>query len=198
MRRSSTTRSFRKPIAAWTGTTREAHRRRSGRAGAGREDRAAPHMLPHGDRSGMVIEPWLTDQWYCDAVTLAQPAIKAVEEGKTVFRARSSGKHLFRMDAQHPALVHQPPDLVGPSDPGMVRAGRRGVRRGDRGCGKAAAEAHYGAPTALTRDSDVLDTIGALALPRPGWPGGPRSWSATIPVTCWSPASTSSSSGLPG
>ncbi|HYI68908.1 MAG TPA: valine--tRNA ligase, partial [Skermanella sp.] len=43
------------------------------------------HMLPHGDRSGMVIEPWLTDQWYCDAVTLAQPAIKAVEEGKTVF-----------------------------------------------------------------------------------------------------------------
>lgn len=43
------------------------------------------HMLPHGDRSGMVIEPWLTDQWYCDAVTLAQPAIKAVEEGRTVF-----------------------------------------------------------------------------------------------------------------
>ena len=42
-------------------------------------------MLPHGDRSGVVIEPWLTDQWYCDAATLAQPAIKAVEEGRTVF-----------------------------------------------------------------------------------------------------------------
>ena len=36
-------------------------------------------MRPEGDRSGVVIEPWLTDQWYCDAHTLAQPAIKAVE-----------------------------------------------------------------------------------------------------------------------
>lgn len=42
-------------------------------------------MLPYGDRSNVVIEPWLTDQWYCDAHTLAQPAIKAVEDGKTVF-----------------------------------------------------------------------------------------------------------------
>ena len=43
------------------------------------------HVVPHGDRSGVVIEPWLTDQWYVDAHTLAQPAIKAVEEGRTVF-----------------------------------------------------------------------------------------------------------------
>ena len=41
--------------------------------------------LPYGDRSDVVIEPWLTDQWYCDAPTLAKPAIKAVEEGRTVF-----------------------------------------------------------------------------------------------------------------
>ena len=32
-------------------------------------------MVPHGDRSGVVIEPYLTDQWYVDAKTLAQPAI---------------------------------------------------------------------------------------------------------------------------
>ena len=40
---------------------------------------------PFGDRSGVVIEPWLTDQWYVDAHTLAQPAIKAVQEGATRF-----------------------------------------------------------------------------------------------------------------
>ncbi|HEV8390858.1 MAG TPA: class I tRNA ligase family protein, partial [Dongiaceae bacterium] len=41
--------------------------------------------MPYGDRSDVVVEPWLTDQWYCDAATLAKPAIKAVEEGRTVF-----------------------------------------------------------------------------------------------------------------
>jgi valyl-tRNA synthetase len=37
---------------------------------------------PHGDRSGVVIEPWLTDQWYVDAATLAKPAIEAARSGK--------------------------------------------------------------------------------------------------------------------
>ncbi|MEZ5946244.1 MAG: valine--tRNA ligase [Hyphomonas sp.] len=40
---------------------------------------------PFGDRSNVVIEPWMTDQWYVDAKTLAQPAIAAVREGKTKF-----------------------------------------------------------------------------------------------------------------
>jgi valyl-tRNA synthetase len=40
-------------------------------------------MVPHGDRSNVVIEPWLTDQWYVDAKTLAQPALAAVRSGKT-------------------------------------------------------------------------------------------------------------------
>jgi len=43
------------------------------------------HTVPHGDRSNAVIEPWLTDQWYVDAKTLAQPALAAVREGKTQF-----------------------------------------------------------------------------------------------------------------
>jgi valyl-tRNA synthetase len=43
------------------------------------------HAVPHGDRSGAVVEPFLTDQWYVDAKTLAQPAIAAVREGKTKF-----------------------------------------------------------------------------------------------------------------
>jgi valyl-tRNA synthetase len=53
------------------------------------------HAVPHGDRSGVVIEPWLTDQWYVDAKTMAQPAIKAVEEGKTVFEPRNWEKTYF-------------------------------------------------------------------------------------------------------
>ncbi len=40
---------------------------------------------PFGDRSGVVIEPWMTDQWYVDAGTLAKPARKAVEDGRTRF-----------------------------------------------------------------------------------------------------------------
>jgi valyl-tRNA synthetase len=43
------------------------------------------HVVPHGDRSGAVLEPYLTDQWYVDAKTLAQPAMLAVRERKTVF-----------------------------------------------------------------------------------------------------------------
>ncbi len=43
------------------------------------------HVVPHGDRSGAVVEPYLTDQWYVDAKTLAQPAIEAVRKRKTVF-----------------------------------------------------------------------------------------------------------------
>ena len=41
--------------------------------------------VPYGDRSNEVIEPYLTDQWYVDAKTLAQPALEAVREGKTAF-----------------------------------------------------------------------------------------------------------------
>ena len=89
-------------------------------------------MVPHGDRSGVVIEPYLTDQWYVDAKTMAQPAIAAVRSGATDVRAEELGKDLFRVDGEHPALVHLAPALVGPPDSGLVRAGRQGVRRRDR------------------------------------------------------------------
>jgi valyl-tRNA synthetase len=46
------------------------------------------HVVPHGDRSGAVLEPYLTDQWYVDAKTLAESAIKAVREGDTKFIPR--------------------------------------------------------------------------------------------------------------
>ena len=51
-------------------------------------------MQPFGDRSGVVIEPMLTDQWYVDAKTLAQPAIEAVRNGKTDFVPELSLIHI--------------------------------------------------------------------------------------------------------
>ncbi|MEX0851827.1 MAG: valine--tRNA ligase [Bauldia sp.] len=53
------------------------------------------HTVPHGDRSGVSIEPYLTDQWYVDAKTLAQPAIASVREGRTVFVPRNWEKTYF-------------------------------------------------------------------------------------------------------
>ncbi|MGO9674912.1 MAG: valine--tRNA ligase, partial [Methylocella sp.] len=54
-----------------------------------------PHMVPHGDRSGSIIEPYLTDQWYVDAKTLAQPALAAVREGRTNFIPKNWEKTYF-------------------------------------------------------------------------------------------------------
>jgi valyl-tRNA synthetase len=58
---------------------------------AGMLAKAEPHThaVPHGDRSAVVIEPFLTDQWYVDAKTLAAPAIAAVRSGRTVFVPRN-------------------------------------------------------------------------------------------------------------
>src|SRR5712691_1804344 len=53
------------------------------------------HMVPHGDRSGVVIEPYLTDQWYVDAKALAAPAVAAVRAGRTVFVPRNWEKTYF-------------------------------------------------------------------------------------------------------
>jgi hypothetical protein len=95
-----------------------------------REIEKTKHMVPHGDRSGVVIEPYLTDQWYVDAKTLAQPALKAVEEGDTVFEPKPLGKDLLRVAAQHRALVRLAPAVVGSPHPGLVRALDRSQRQG--------------------------------------------------------------------
>jgi len=50
--------------------------------GVAHDAEARTIQTPYGDRSGVVIEPWLTDQWYVDAATLAKPAIEAVRSGK--------------------------------------------------------------------------------------------------------------------
>jgi valyl-tRNA synthetase len=53
------------------------------------------HMVPHGDRSGVVIEPYLTEQWYVNAKALAEPALAAVRDGKTNFVPKNWEKTYF-------------------------------------------------------------------------------------------------------
>ncbi len=65
------------------------------RLGLLRKIEPAKIMTPYGDRSGAVIEPYLTDQWYVDAKTLAQPAIAAVREGRTRFTPENWSKTYF-------------------------------------------------------------------------------------------------------
>jgi valyl-tRNA synthetase len=61
----------------------KARRRRPRGPGAAAKVEPYRHTVPHGDRSQTPLEPYLTDQWYCDAATLAKPAIEAVETGRT-------------------------------------------------------------------------------------------------------------------
>jgi valyl-tRNA synthetase len=99
---------------------------------AGLLDKIEPHthMVPHGDRSNVVIEPFLTDQWYVNAKAMAGPAaIAAVRDGKTNFVPKNWEKTYFELDGEHPAVVHLAATLVGSPDPGVVRAGRQGFRR---------------------------------------------------------------------
>ena len=135
------------------------------------------HMVPHGDRSGVVIEPYLTDQWYVDAQTLAQPAIAAVREGRTAFVPKNWEATYFNwMENIQPWCIsrqlwwgHQIPAWYAPD--GKVFVALSEVEA------KAQAEAHYGAPTTLKRDEDVLDTWFSSAL----WPFSTLGWPDQTP-----------------
>jgi valyl-tRNA synthetase len=72
-----------------------------------------------GDRGGVVIEPWLTDQWYVNAEFLARKPIEAVRSADRD-RAQVVGKDLLQLDGEHPAVVRFAPALVGPSHSGLV------------------------------------------------------------------------------
>ena len=130
------------------------------------------HTVPHGDRSHVAIEPYLTDQWYVDAATLAKPAIAAVEEGRTVFVPKQWEKTYFEwMRNIQPWCIsrqlwwgHQIPAWYGPDGEVFVAH--------DAEEAAAAAEVHYGKAVALTRDADVLDTWFSSAL----WPFSTLGW----------------------
>jgi valyl-tRNA synthetase len=130
------------------------------------EDRVI--QTPYGDRSGVVIEPWLTDQWYVDAHTLAQPAIEAVRTGKIKVVPKTWEKTWFNwLENIQPWCVsrqlwwgHQIPAWYDETGKAYVAET------------EAEAQAQAGEGVTLTRDSDVLDTWFSSAL----WPFGTLGW----------------------
>ena len=83
------------------------------------------HAVPHGDRSGEIVEPYLTDQWYVNAKTLAQPAIEAVRAGRTAFVPQQWEATFFNwLENIQPWCIsrqiwwgHQIPCWYGPENP---------------------------------------------------------------------------------
>ena len=130
------------------------------------------HTVPHGDRSNVVVEPWLMDQWYVDAYKLAQPAIKAVKNKKTKFVPANWDKTYFEwMNNIQPWCVsrqlwwgHRIPAWFGPDDKIFVEHNQLDAEK--------AAELHYGKKVKLIQDEDVLDTWFSSAL----WPFSTLGW----------------------
>jgi valyl-tRNA synthetase len=135
------------------------------------------HMVPHGDRSGVPIEPYLTDQWYCDAATLAKKPIEAVESGKTVFVPKQYENTFFEwMRNIQPWCIsrqlwwgHRIPAWYGPDGQVFVAESEAQAQ--------ADAAAHYGQAVELTRDPDVLDTWFSSGL----WPFSTLGWPEQTP-----------------
>lgn len=127
---------------------------------------------PFGDRSHVVIEPMLTDQWYVDAKTMAEPAIASVREGRTEFVPKMWENTYFNwMENIQPWCIsrqlwwgHRIPAWYGPDGKVFVA---RSVDDAE-----AEARAHYGEDVDLTQDEDVLDTWFSSAL----WPFSTLGW----------------------
>ena len=135
------------------------------------------HQVPHGDRSGVPIEPLLTTQWYANAAELARPAIEAVETGRTEFVPKQWENTFFAwMRDIQPWCIsrqlwwgHRIPAWYGPD--GHVFVERTEAEA------QAAARAHYGRDEALARDEDVLDTWFSSGL----WPFSTLGWPDRTP-----------------
>jgi valyl-tRNA synthetase len=154
------------------------------------------HMVPHGDRSGAILEPYLTDQWYVDAKTLAQPAIAAVRSGLTTFVPQNWEKTYYEwMENIQPWCIsrqlwwgHQIPAWYGPD--GKVFVAETEEEAISHALGyyveQEVITAEQGREMALdrnkragfiTRDEDVLDTWFSSAL----WPFSTLGWPDDTP-----------------
>ncbi|MBB5519892.1 valine--tRNA ligase [Amphiplicatus metriothermophilus] len=151
-------------------------------------------VQPFGDRSGVVIEPYLTDQWYVDAKKLAEAAIAAVEQGKTRFVPENWTKTYYQwMHNIQPWCVsrqlwwgHQIPAWYGPDGHCFVAESEEEARRA--AIARYTAEGYTleeidrmvrgeGEGPLLARDPDVLDTWFSSALwpfTTLGWPDAER------------------------
>ncbi|MCA0433951.1 MAG: valine--tRNA ligase [Proteobacteria bacterium] len=141
----------------------------------GKEDKVIAQ--PHGDRSNVVIEPMLTEQWYVNAAEMAKKPIEAVEKGDTSFIPKNWDKTYFEwMRNIQPWCIsrqlwwgHQIPAWYGPDGTIFVEESEEEA--------KASATRHYGKATALIRDEDVLDTWFSSAL----WPFSTLGWPDETP-----------------
>ena len=153
------------------------------------------HAVPHGDRSGVVIEPFLTDQWYVDATTLAQPALASVKDGRTNFVPKNWENTYFQwMENIQPWCIsrqlwwgHQIPAWYGPDGYVFVaysekeaydEAIRHYLTTGFINAAKASDLRAAGPASGfLKRDDDVLDTWFSSAL----WPFSTLGWPDKTP-----------------
>jgi valyl-tRNA synthetase len=158
------------------------------------------HVVPHGDRSGAVLEPYLTDQWYVDAKTLAQAAMAAVREGRTVFVPAQWEATFFNwMENIQPWCIsrqiwwgHQIPAWYGPDgkifvaeseDDAVADALTHYVETGEltpeqgRGIAAEPDKRAQFARDYIKRDADVLDTWFSSAL----WPFSTLGWPDQTP-----------------
>jgi valyl-tRNA synthetase len=153
---------------------------------AGLLAKAEPHRLtiPRGDRSGVVIEPWLTDQWYVRIAPLADPAIRAVEDGRIRFVPENWDRTYFEWMrnikdwciSRQLWWGHRIPAWYGPDGAIYVGESEADVRR------------RHGldARLPLAQDEDVLDTWFSSAL----WPMSTLGWpDATKDLETWYPTS---------
>ncbi len=121
-------------------------------------------VVPYGDRSGVVIEPWLTDQWFCNAKKMSIEPIKSVKKGKSKFIPKQWENTFFNwMENIQPWCIsrqlwwgHQIPAWYGPDNKCFVATSETEAKNN--------AKKFYGKETTLTRDLDVLDTWFSSAL----------------------------------
>ncbi len=151
-------------------------------------EKADPHTVPvpRGDRSGAVLEPWLTDQWYVRTAPLAEPAMRAVEEGRIRFVPENWAKTYFQWmrNIQDWCISrqlwwgHRIPAWY--DEAGNVYVARNATEA------KAAACRQHGREVALRQDEDVLDTWFSSALwpfSTLGWPESTRELAAFYPTS---------------
>ena len=146
---------------------------------AGLLEKVDPHTLPvpRGDRSGAVLEPWLTDQWYVRIAPLAAPAIAAVEDGRIRFVPDNWSKTYFQWmrNIQDWCISRQL--WWGHRIPAWYdEDGNIFVARSEAEAQVAATRQH-GKPVTLRQDEDVLDTWFSSAL----WPFSTLGWPQQTP-----------------
>ena len=129
-------------------------------------------VVPYGDRSGVVIEPWLTDQWFCDAKRLSIDPIKSVKNEKTKFVPKQWEKTFFNwMENIQPWCISRQL-WWGHRIPAWYTKDKKIFVAENEQEAKKISFKYYKKNVELRRDNDVLDTWFSSAL----WPFATLGW----------------------